>query len=175
MRTLAVIVVLVVACKDNDKPKQEAATPVVEATGSGSASGSKAPQVDAAVAARDERCDDPCRYLAETALADVAAKVKTTCGSEWPAASGKDCAQLDYQRNCIFATAGYTFKKAHYRAAFGMKPWYKARDDFKDSDLSAVATANVAALKQQAMPRTRRSSMRGSRSCVRASPRCRRS
>jgi hypothetical protein len=148
---MAVILVVVVGCKD--KPKQEPTDkPVPEATtGSGSASGSKAPAPDAAAAAaRDERCDDPCRYLAETGLADVAVKVKTTCGSEWPVASGKDCSQLDYQRNCIYATAGYTFKKAHYRAAFGMKPWYKARADFKDSDLSPVATANVAALKQQA-------------------------
>jgi hypothetical protein len=149
---LAVIVLLVVACKD--KPKQEEAKPAVETTGSGSAPGSVSgspPQADAAVAAaRDERCDDPCRFLAETPLSDIAAKVQASCSSEWPAASGKDCSQLDYQRNCIYATAGYTFKKKRYQAAFGGEPWYKARADFKDTDLSAVATANVAALKKQA-------------------------
>src|SRR5262245_25946023 len=103
MRILAVIVVLLVGCKD--KAKQEPAKPP-EPTGSGSTAATGSGATAAASAAdaapaKDERCDSPCRFLADTPLADIAAKVKTTCGTEWPAASGDDCAQLDYQRNCI--------------------------------------------------------------------------
>ena len=106
--------------------------------------------IDAAAAAADERCASPCRFLADTALAEVATKVKSACNAEWPEPSAKDCAQLDYQRNCIYATAGYTFKKKLYQDAFGKEAWYKARADFKEADLSTTAIANVAELKKRA-------------------------
>ena len=143
MRAL-VIALLVMGCKD--KAKQEvkpAPPPVVTADATAVAA------VDAGPI-KDDRCDAPCRFLADTSLADIAMRVEATCGTKWPAANAKDCAQFDYQRNCIYANAGYTFKKKRYQATFGSYDWYKPRADFKDTDLSATATANVAALKQRA-------------------------
>jgi hypothetical protein len=101
--------------------------------------------------AADERCNLPCRFLADTPLADMSAKVQAACNGPWgDAVATNDCAEIDFQRNCIYATAGYTFKKKRYSSIFKSESWYKARADFKDADLSAVATANVAALKAAA-------------------------
>ena len=63
---------------------------------------------------------------------------------------------MDYFRNCIYAAHGNTFKKEKWQKTFGAKPWYKANPDFKESDLSKVAAANVAVLKYE------------SRACVKA-------
>src|SRR5688572_25053828 len=93
------------------------------------------PGQDAAVS--DERCADPCRMLATLKISDHAAEVKKTWAAEWKPATA-DCDQPDFLGNCIYATAGYTFKKAEWRDTFGSEPWYKARPDFKDSDLSPV-------------------------------------
>ena len=142
LRTLCLVVVVVAGCKGKEAKKDEPAKPVVALDAA-----AEAPKPPAA---KDERCTTPCRFLADTPLAEVADKFKTACSADWPQTGPKDCAQLDYQRNCIFATAGYTFKKKRYQDAFGKESWYKARADFKDADLSKVATANVAELKSRA-------------------------
>lgn len=169
MRSAWLMILVLAACKGDPKPAPSTATgsaAVGSAAGSvvGSAAGG-AVAIDAATStatppamtmdaaaqpAVDERCASPCRFLAETPLAEIAVKVQATCGTEWPAVSASDCAQLDYQRNCIFATAGYTFKKPIYQSAFGVQPWYTPRADFTDRDLSKVATANIAELKRMA-------------------------
>jgi hypothetical protein len=108
-----------------------------------------APAVDAAPA--DERCADPCRFLDTAALADVAAAYAGACaGAPWPAPAANDCDALDLQRNCIYAVHGYTFSKARWRDTFTPRPWYRARADFRESDLGKVGTANVSALRQRA-------------------------
>jgi hypothetical protein len=146
VKALCLIVAVGAACKGKEAKKQEeekpapvvaidAATPVAPET---------------PTAPTDERCASPCRFLADTPLADVAAKVKSTCNAEWPEPGPKDCAQIDYLRNCIYANAGYTFKKQQYQDAFGKESWYKARADFKEKDLSAIAQANIKELKTRA-------------------------
>ena len=153
MRTTTVIaLVLVASCRDKE-PVKTAEPAQKPATGSGSdTSPTPAPAGSgtAAPAAADERCASPCRFLATVALADIAAEVKKTCGTEWKPAAADDCDQPDYLRNCIYAGAGYPFKKRQWQQAFGAEPWYKPRADFKDADLGKVAQGNVAALKQQA-------------------------
>src|SRR5262245_25766570 len=127
MKAIACLVVVALfACKGKakDEPKPTPVEPGSAASGSAVAVAADA----AAAPAVDERCATPCRFLADTPLAEVGAKVKATCSSEWATAE-KDCAQLDYYRNCVYATAGYTFKKKRYQAAFGSEPWYKARAD----------------------------------------------
>src|SRR6188768_1291377 len=88
----------VLGCKNKDGDPAPPPPPKVTADATATA-----PVAIDAAAAADERCASPCRFLADTPLADVAAKVKTTCNAEWPEPSAKDCAQLDYQRNCVYA------------------------------------------------------------------------
>ena len=148
--TVLIIAIAVLGCKGKESKKADTANVGSEVAKAADAA-VVAVTIDAtAVAATDERCASPCRFLADTPLGEIAAKVKTTCAADWPAVNPNDCAQLDYQRNCIFATAGYTFKKKRYQDAFGKAAWYKARTDFKASDLSKTALANVAELKKQA-------------------------
>jgi hypothetical protein len=138
----------VLACKSKEDPAQTAQKSPLATAGDAA---TKTPDEAATTPAMlDERCAAPCRFLADTPLAEVGTKLKALCNAEWPQPSAKDCEQLDYQRNCIFATAGYTFKKPRYQAAFAKEPWYRARPEFNNTDLSAVATANIAELKTRA-------------------------
>lgn len=143
MRSIVVIALALTACKGKDEPAKTA-EPAAKPAPAAAADAAAPP------AAADERCADPCRFLATTALADIAAAVKQTCGLEWKPAAADDCDQPDYLRNCIYANAGYTFKRRQWQQTFGAATWYKPRAGFKDADLGKVALANVAALKQQA-------------------------
>lgn len=135
---LALLVALACSCKGNaDHPPAPSEPP------------KPAPVADAA-AAKDARCATPCLFLDKTPLADIASAFEQACGAPWPAAADADCGQLDYQRNCIYAASGYTFKRKKWSTAFGKLAWYVPRAEFKEADLSAVARANVAALKQRA-------------------------
>ncbi|MDX2093754.1 MAG: YARHG domain-containing protein [Kofleriaceae bacterium] len=161
MKLFVLALLVTIGCKGKDADGNKSA-PGSAVAGSATTAGSAPPSgssttaattvgssAGSAAGATDERCAATCRFLADTPLAEVAQKVKSTCGTEWTATT-TDCAQLDYQRNCIYATAGYTFKKKRYQTAFGKEPWYKARADFKEKDLSQVAQANVSDLKKQA-------------------------
>ena len=95
-------------------------------------------------------CQYPYALLAEVSLADAPAAYQARCQQGWPGPSATECDLLDQARNTIYAAHGYAFKKEKWRALFGATPWYKARVDFKDSDMSKPALANVRALKQSA-------------------------
>lgn len=153
-----VVAVALVGCGDkkNDGPggsatgtATAAATGTGAATGSGPATGQPVgePKGSGTTPPLDERCADPCRLLAGAALADIDAVHDQLCGKRWERPPATDCDALDYQRNCIYAHHGYTFKKAKWKDTFGKTSWYRARADFKETDLSRVATNNIRDLK----------------------------
>lgn len=90
--------------------------------------------------------------MSDTAITDVDVVYQRTCGTGWPApATAGSCELIDLQRNCIFADKGYVFSNAKWRDVFAKKSWYARRRDFKETDLSKVAVANVHQLKLDAM------------------------
>lgn len=146
------------ACKGKDKDKGAEPAPGTAAATAGTATataGTAAATAAGTAAApnptADARCETPCRFLADVALAEVASAFERTCARPWPAPAATDCDQLDYQRNCIYATAGYPFKKAQWQDAFGKASWYQRREDFKETALSPVAGNNIRDLKRQAL------------------------
>src|SRR5688572_13848152 len=120
--SLAIAVLLLSACKGKgDDKKADPGTGTAPATGTAAASGSAPATTDAAAAAAgsDPRCETQCRFLANTPLDNIATYYQEACGTAWVAPAADDCDALDYQRNCIYATGGYTFKKAKWQDAFG--------------------------------------------------------
>lgn len=112
-------------------------------SGSGSGSGSAAP---APIPVATDDCSVPCRLLKDASVDAVKAKCP-----DWALATGEsNCDDLDFARNCIYATYGYTFKKDKYKKAFGDLAWYKPDPAFKDSAMSKQSLDNIAALKQEA-------------------------
>jgi hypothetical protein len=99
----------------------------------------------------DPRCETPCRFLSETGLAAAPDVYKKTCNKDWPAALGNTCEPFDFQRNCIYADKGYTFRNAKWRDVFSKQTWYAGRPDFKETDLSSIARANIQELKRSAI------------------------
>lgn len=98
-------------------------------------------------AAGTPTCD--CRMLSEYSVDDIEqGKFEELC-EEDKLITGNRCGQYDEMRNCIYAVHGYKFKKQAWRDTFGKRDWYKARDDFKESDLSQLEIANVRALKER--------------------------
>lgn len=104
-----------------------------------------------------EECETNCLLLTEHSIDDLVgdgycelcgSTVAEACTAPNPFAKD-NCDQFDYQRNCVFAAAGYKFKKKKWQTQFGKLPWYKGRDNFKHSDLSAVAQTNVKALRDR--------------------------
>jgi hypothetical protein len=103
-------------------------------------------------------CADSALFLVEVPLEKAAARFCEVCGSidakackgDWPedfvapGAPSKD--RLDVMRNTIYAAHGYPFKKEKWKKIFAGKSWYAAKPQFKPSDLSTVASANVALL-----------------------------
>jgi YARHG domain len=101
-----------------------------------------------AAGARDARCHDACRFLAEWALADAPARFRATCGVSWPYAE-TDCDAQLFQVNCIYATHGYTFKHPEWKVRFEHLAWYHPRADFTERELSAQENASIHELKQR--------------------------
>jgi hypothetical protein len=154
-RASAVVLVvgLLAACKGKDT-SPGAGTGTGSGSATGTADATDAAITDGAVAAAvapDLRCETQCRFLANVPLADAPAFYQQACGGAWVTPAADDCDALDLQRNCIYATAGYVFKKEKWKTFFGKQPWYTARPDFKETDLSRVATANIRELKQDAL------------------------
>ncbi len=135
---VAVAILLVASCKGNPGPAAAIGTPAT--TPSSASAGSAA----------DARCATPCLFLDKIALADIGPAFENACGTPWPAASDADCDQLDYQRNCIYAANGYPFKDKHGSATFGKLAWYTPRAEFKESELTATASANIRELERRA-------------------------
>jgi hypothetical protein len=151
-RALAGSIVLAAALfgcggKKGDAPGAASGTASGAATASGSGTGTSTGTASGSAATVDERCADPCRFLADTIMADVNEPLQKTCGTTFPTPGLEDCEANDYLRNCIYAHHGYTFKKAKWKDVFGKKSWYKARADFKESELSKVASQNIRDLK----------------------------
>jgi hypothetical protein len=100
--------------------------------------------VDAPPAPADDSCAQPCRLLKDATIDAV----RTQC-PDW--SLGKEgaagCDDIDFARNCIFATYGYAFKKTKYKDAFGAMPWYKPDPAFEDAMMSKQSLDNVAELK----------------------------
>jgi hypothetical protein len=134
------------ACgKQGDKTN---AAPAGSAAGSAIAAVSPADATPVAVdAPEDPRCVDACLILSDVSFADARAKRQEVCGSNYWPYGDSDCNVFQFQINCIYAARGYVFKKPDWKDKFVAKPWYKARPEFKDSDLGAVATANIKELK----------------------------
>lgn len=144
VRCLA-LVVLLAACRGSSAPPppahKDAAAAVAVVIDAGP------PPVDARLTP-DERCPDPCRFLDEVALDEIGAFTQGACNAPWPEVAG--CDELDRLRSCVYAVHGFPFPKGKGRDAFAKAAWYAKRADFKDSDLGAVASANVVALEQRA-------------------------
>lgn len=98
---------------------------------------------------RDRKCRTPCRFLATVALDEVGDVYRRVCGGRWSPPGLGDCQQKDYLRNCIFATAGFPFRKEEWKSAFAAEPWYLERPGFKAADLTREGSQNVERLKVQ--------------------------
>jgi hypothetical protein len=142
-------VVLVLAlCACGKKDDKQAPATVGSAAGSAVATATPADAPTVATdAPEDPRCVDACLILSDVAFAGAPAKRKEVCGSSYWPYGDSDCSVFQYQINCIYAARGYVFKKPDWKDRFVNKPWYEARPDFKESDLGAVATANIKVLK----------------------------
>jgi hypothetical protein len=143
---IVVSAALVCGCESKRAPVgDELEAGSTAAAGSGSAAG---PGADANAA--DPRCASACTFLATVPRAEAGAAFEKLCGEKASLASDSDCEQLDYERNCIYATGGATFKQRRWADTFGKLTWYKPRADFNAKDLSTVANANVAEVKRLA-------------------------
>jgi YARHG domain-containing protein len=156
---------VVCACGSHDAPKQAEVTgrPTVSATGSGSAAGRgsaaavAAVPVDAAIAApvgspklKAARCGEPCLFLVDTPLDKLPGTFATECGGmKAPDLGYRDCKQLDYVRNCVYAAHGVVVKKKQWKG-FANKPWYEAHPEVSaKTALSALELANVHELNER--------------------------
>jgi len=109
--------------------------------GSGSAVAGSAPSPKIAAA----KCGEPCLFLLDTPIAQLADAYKTACGGmETKNLGFDDCKQLDYVRNCVYAAHGLVYKKK-WKKVFEAKPWYEPRADVraKTIAMSEVEHANV--------------------------------
>jgi len=66
-----------------------------------------------------EACAKACVLLKDTPLDAVRARCP-----DWSLSKDvtDDCEPIDFARNCIYATYGYSFKKQKYKQAFGQEP-----------------------------------------------------
>jgi hypothetical protein len=71
------------------------------------------------------------------------------CGLDWPSSDVMTCSEYGYMRNAVFSRYGFPFTEAKWQEAFGDQPYYRRRDDFDASWLTAAATENVATLKRK--------------------------
>jgi hypothetical protein len=116
------------------------------AAGSGSAAAGPPPLGPKIKAAR---CGEPCLFLTDTPLAKLLETYKAECGGMATKELGyEDCKSLDYARNCIYAAHGLVYKKKKWKV-FSTKPWYEARPEFKAKEISPLEIANVSELNKR--------------------------
>jgi hypothetical protein len=147
MRSVVVVVVGAIAC-GKSQPPSPPPTPTTTAAAHDAAA---ATPPDAAASALPPklvaaRCDDPCLFLLDTPLAQLGDAVKAACPAKSAVDVGyKDCAQIDYLRNCIYAAHGVAYKKNKWKKLFAAKPWYEPRAgaDPKKLAMSEIEHANV--------------------------------
>ncbi|MBA3541519.1 MAG: YARHG domain-containing protein [Deltaproteobacteria bacterium] len=142
MRWLVPVVVLAAtACGCGES----AAVGVAASPISGSAAATDARGIDPVLA---QRCDEPCLFLTDTPLDQLAEVYQARCGKVL-VPDNANCQLLDYQRNCIFAAHGLRFRKAKWKA-YTTRPWYRMRPEFRSSELTALERINVHELKLRA-------------------------
>jgi hypothetical protein len=147
---LALTLVLgLVACgksKDatGDQPAPAPKTVTAGTAGSGSAADPGKPATNAKLEAA--RCDEPCLFLTDTPIAQLADTFQAKCaGKDAKAAAFESCTQVDYARNCVYAAHGVVPKKGRYKKAFEAKAWYEPHPEVtaKTLALGAIEHANV--------------------------------
>ena len=75
------------------------------------------------------------------------------CGLDWPSSDVMMCDEYAALRNGLFARHGYPFTEARWRDLFDGAPYYRRREDFDASWLSATAAANVEVLRRKEQAR----------------------
>jgi hypothetical protein len=113
------------------------------ASGTGSAGSAAAPPLSPKIAAA--RCDEPCLFLVDTPIAQLADAFKSACnGAKSTDLGFEDCKRLDYTRTCIYAAHGLVYKKGRWKTAFAGKPWYDPNPAIDAKTvLSTLERANV--------------------------------
>jgi hypothetical protein len=146
-RSSLIVMALGLAACSKGKDNETAVTPAASKA-VGSAAVPAEPPKTAALTSKLEtaRCDEPCLFLTDTPIDQVAAAFKTKCaGKADQTASLEDCTLVDYTRNCIYAAHGLVYKKGRWKKMFADKSWYEphADVDAKALALSAVEHTNV--------------------------------
>jgi hypothetical protein len=167
----AVVLVLSAACGSNKDADQTGGSATVAGSGAGgSGSGTAAAaaagsgtgtgsgtgsQIDTAAI-----CADSGLLLKDFALDQAGARfcdlckatIANACNGTWPddfVAKGVPAGErMDLLRNTIYAGYGYPFKKQKWIDLFSTKAWYRKNAAFAEANLSKVARANVARLKE---------------------------
>ncbi|HEY5927721.1 MAG TPA: YARHG domain-containing protein [Kofleriaceae bacterium] len=76
-------------------------------------------------------------------MADAATKYEAECHAKWVFSSDDSCERYQYAINCIYAARGKVFVTPAWKDRFVSKPWYRPREDFKESDLPPVARQTI--------------------------------
>lgn len=139
---VGVLLVCAIGCKGKEPP-----TPTTAPAGSTAPAVTASAPDAALVDALDARCVEACLFLTDLPLAQAKQTYEQGCGARWPYVE-TSCETLLFARNCIYAARGNVFKKPEWKDRFAKLAWYKPRPDFKESDLSAAAMANIKELKR---------------------------
>jgi hypothetical protein len=151
MRLHVVVVIALCSC---GKGAKDAPAPAPGSAVGGSAVASPAAGSGSAVAVvsalspklEAAKCGEPCLFLLDTPIAQLADTYKTRCGGmETKNLGFDDCKQLDYVRNCVYAAHGVVYKKKKWKQVFDAKPWYEPHAEVtaKTIAMSEVEHANV--------------------------------
>lgn len=96
-------------------------------------------------------CEDHCRLLALHPLASLEGGLtETLCSGKRTVYQPDYCDGYEHDLHCIQAHHGQVFTDKKWRNTFARKSWYQPRDDFKESELSSVAMANIRELEERA-------------------------
>jgi hypothetical protein len=93
------------------------------------------------------KCNDVC-------CTDPAADNHWCCSLDWPSSDVMLCHEYAVMRNGIFARYGYPFTEEEWKKMFADAPFYRRREDFDASWLSAMAKKNVDSLKKMEETKT---------------------
>ncbi len=121
-------------------PVAKSQDPAIPSNGSGS--GNPAPS--SAISTAD-KCKLPGLFLADTAYADLQQTLCTACNL---CDATFSCDDRDVMRNTIYARHGKVFAKKRWKELFHGFAWYSPNATFKDSEITAQESNNVAELKK---------------------------
>jgi hypothetical protein len=145
---VALTLLLLVACGKNKDSAGDQPAPAAKIVTAGSASPGAADPGKPTVTSKLEaaRCDEPCLFLTDTPIAQLADTFQSKCaGKDAKAAAFENCDEVDYARNCVYAAHGVVYKRGRYKKAFEAKAWYEPHPDVaaKTLALGAIEHANV--------------------------------